>query len=68
MSNTKLKNPMVYDVRVIQRNQGDGTVTADEVKAHIENLPDVAGKSIPFDTSLRGFEREEEDESAEDQD
>ena len=67
MSNTKIKSPMVYDVRVIQRNQGDGTVSADDVKNHLETLPDVAAKATPFDTSLRGFEREEEDENGDDQ-
>lgn len=67
MSNTKIKNPMVYDVRVIQRNTGDGTVSPDEVKAHMTNLPDVEAKATPFDTTLRGFERDDEDEAADDQ-
>jgi hypothetical protein len=65
MSNSnanKLKQPAVYDTRVIQRNQADGTVSADDVKNHLTNLPDVAGKSQPFDTSLRGFERDDEDD------
>jgi len=67
MSNVKSKNPMVYDVRVIQRNVGDGTVSPDEVKAHMAGLPDVAAKAEPFDTTLRGFERDDEDEASDDQ-
>lgn len=63
MSNdNKLKQPAVYDTRVIQRNQADGTVSAADVKNHLGTLPDVASKAQPFDTSLRGFERDEEDD------
>lgn len=68
MSNTKSKSPMVYDVRVLQRNVGDGTLSADDVTAHLSGLPDVAAKGTPFETSLRGgFEREEEEEAGEEQ-
>ena len=67
MSNTKNKSPMVYDVRVLQRNVGDGTLSEGEVKSHLDGLPDVAAKGTPFETSLRGFEREEEEETPEDQ-
>ena len=63
MANTKSTKPAgVYDTRVIQRNTADGTLSADEVKTHIETLPDAAGKAEPFDTSLRGFERDDEDD------
>ena len=63
MSNTKTtKSPNVYDTRVIQRNVGDGTLSADDVKKHIETLPDVASKGEPFDTSLRGNDRDDEDD------
>jgi hypothetical protein len=68
MSNPKNKSPMVYDVRVLQRNVGDGTLTADEVKTHLAALPDVAAKGTAFETSLRGFEREDEEETTDDQD
>jgi hypothetical protein len=67
MSNTKSKNPMVYDIRVIQRNVGDGTVSPEDVKAHLAGLPDVAAKGEPFETTLRGFEREDEEEASDDQ-
>lgn len=67
MSNTKSKSPMVYDVRVIQRNVGDGTLSPEDVNAHLSGLPDVAAKGTPFETSLRGFEREDEDEAGDDQ-
>jgi hypothetical protein len=63
MSNTKTpKNPNVYDTRVIQRNTGDGTISPEDVKKHIETLPDVASKAEPFDTSLRGNDRDDEDD------
>ena len=63
MTNTKAtKNPNVYDTRVIQRNVGDGTLSDGDVKKHIETLPDVAAKAQPFETSLRGNDRDDEDD------
>ena len=63
MANTKTtKSPNVYDTRVIQRNTGDGTLTEAEVKKHIETLPDVASKAQPFETTLRGNDRDDEDD------
>jgi hypothetical protein len=63
MTNTKTtKSPNVYDTRVIQRNVGDGTLSEAEVKKHIETLPDVAQKAEPFETSLRGNDRDDEDD------
>jgi hypothetical protein len=61
MSTPKQKQPNVFDTRVIQRNVGDGTLSQDEVDSHLKNLPDVAGKGQPFDTSLRGFDRDDDD-------
>lgn len=63
MANTKTKQSSnVYDTRVIQRNQGDGTLSADDVKKHLEGLPDVASKGQPFETTLRGNDRDDEDD------
>jgi hypothetical protein len=63
MANTKTKqNSNVYDTRVISRNLGDGTLSADDVKNHIDGLPDVASKGQPFETSLRGTDRDDEDD------
>ncbi|MBI2390954.1 MAG: hypothetical protein HYV09_15290 [Deltaproteobacteria bacterium] len=67
MSNTKIKSPNVYDVRVLQRNVGDGTLSRDELDGHMRDLPDVASKSQPFDTTLRGHERDDEDEAGDEQ-
>lgn len=61
MAATKHKQPNVFDTRVIQRNVGDGSISEDEVKAHMKNLPDAAPKAEPFETSLRGFERDDDD-------
>lgn len=61
MATPKQKQPNVFDTRVIQRNVGDGSITDDDVKAHLTNLPDAAAKSEPFDTSLRGFDRDDDD-------
>jgi len=63
MTNTKTpKSPNVYDTRVIQRNAGDGTISADDVKKHFATLPDVASKAQPFETTLRGNDRDDEDD------
>ena len=61
MSTPKQKQPNVFDTRVIQRNQADGTLTSDEVDSHLKNLPDVSSKGQPFDTTLRGFDRDDDD-------
>lgn len=61
MSTPKQKQPNVFDTRVIQRNVGDGTLSQDEVDSHLKALPDVATKGQPFDTTLRGFDRDDED-------
>ena len=66
MANTKpQKQPNVFDTRVIARNLGDGTLSADELKAHLTGLPDVASKGQTFDTTLRGFEPDEDDDGEE---
>jgi hypothetical protein len=63
MANEKTKkSPNVYDTRVIQRNVGDGTLSDGEVKKHLDGLPDVAAKGQPFETSLRGNDRDDEDD------
>jgi hypothetical protein len=68
MANTKTtKSPNVYDTRVIDRNVGDGTLTNDDVKKHIQTLPDVASKAEPFDTSLRGTDRDEDEDDDQDE-
>ena len=66
MSNVKTtKSPAVFDTRVILRNTADGSLSADDVKSHFTNLPDVASKAQPFDTSLPGFDRDEDDDDGE---
>lgn len=62
MANTKTKSSNVYDTRVLNRNLADGTLTPEELQKHLEALPDVAQKAQPFDTTLRGNERDDEDD------
>ncbi len=63
MATTKsTKSPAVFDTRVIQRNAADGSLSPEDVKGHFAGLPDVAAKAQPFDTSLRGFERDEDED------
>ena len=50
-----------YDVRVSARNVADGTISQKDYDAHVTNLPDVADKAQPFDTTLAG-DRDIDDE------
>lgn len=68
MATPKQKQANVFDTRVIQRNVGDGSLTDADVKSHLGRLPDVANKAQPFDTTLRGFERDGDDDDHDEQD
>ena len=37
----KKQSPSTYDVRVVQRNIGEGAITAADFKSFLEKLPDV---------------------------
>jgi len=63
----KKKSPAwAYDVRVSARNVADGSISPKDLESHMANLPDVANKAEPFDTTLNG-ERDIDDEDDSDE-
>jgi len=58
----KKQSPSTYDVRIVQRNIGDGAITAADYKTFLEKLPDVASKGEPVQTTLAGPDEDLDDE------
>lgn len=48
----KKQSASTYDVRVVQRNIGDGTISNADYKAFLDKLPDVASRGEAVQTSL----------------
>jgi hypothetical protein len=48
----KKQSAATYDVRVVQRNIGEGAISSADYKAFLEKLPDVATKGEPVQTTL----------------
>ncbi|RKG58198.1 hypothetical protein D7X30_17165 [Corallococcus sp. AB011P] len=47
-------NPKHLDKRTAERYQRSGQVDEDAYKKHLEELPDVADKSVPIETLMDG--------------
>jgi hypothetical protein len=56
---TKNLSPQLFDSRVMHRHVQDGSLTADDVKAHLAALPDVASKSEPLRAAQPGQDVED---------
>ena len=66
-------NPKHLDKRTAERYQRGGQVDEDAYKKHLEELPDVADKSVPIETLMDGdidddFDDEDDDEDTDDDD
>ncbi|RKH66638.1 hypothetical protein [Corallococcus aberystwythensis] len=64
-------NPKHLDKRTAERYQRSGQVDEDAYKKHLEELPDVADKSVPIETLMDGeieddFDDEDDDEDTDD--
>ncbi|NRD59697.1 hypothetical protein HRD49_42490 [Corallococcus exiguus] len=64
-------NPKHLDKRTADRYQRSGQVDEDAYKKHLEELPDVADKSVPIETLMDGdidddFDDEDDDEDTDD--
>ncbi|MBN8472226.1 hypothetical protein JYJ95_37465 [Corallococcus exiguus] len=64
-------NPKHLDKRTAERYQRSGQVDEDAYKKHLEELPDVADKSVPIETLMDGdidddFDDEDDDEDMDD--
>jgi hypothetical protein len=58
----KKQNASTYDVRVVQRNIGEGAINAADYKSFLEKLPDVASKGEPVQTTIAGPEEDLDDD------
>jgi len=56
----KKQSPSTYDVRVVQRNIGEGAISQADYKAFLDKLPDVTDKSEPIQTTLGGSEPDDD--------
>jgi hypothetical protein len=59
----KKQSASTYDVRVVQRHIGDGSISAADYKSFLEKLPDVASKAEPVQTSLVAAEDDVDDDA-----
>lgn len=64
-------NPKHLDKRTAERYQRSGQVDEEAYKKHLEELPDVADKSVPIETLMDGdidddFDDEDEDDTDDD--
>jgi hypothetical protein len=58
----KKQSPSTYDVRVVQRNIGDGSITNADYKSFLDKLPDVASKGEAVSTTLAGPDEDLDDD------
>lgn len=49
--NENKKNEMKYDSRLVEHNLRSGILTQEELKAHLEKLPDLSGQTAIVDIS-----------------
>lgn len=58
----KKQTPATYDVRVVQRNIGEGVISQADYKTFLDKLPDVTSKSEPVQTSIGASDDDVDDE------
>ncbi|RKH87613.1 hypothetical protein D7Y21_18570 [Corallococcus sp. AB045] len=61
-------NPKHLDKRTAERYQRSGQVDEDAYKKHLEELPDVADKSVPIETLMDGDIDDDLDDEDDDED
>ena len=60
MSIDKVMKIMKFDSRLIEYNLNNGTITKEELKTHLQNLPDLADKAEKLDIDDRRSSEEEQ--------
>ncbi|GAC1378434.1 MAG: hypothetical protein NVSMB47_22770 [Polyangiales bacterium] len=68
MEKAKAPTTAQLDIRVLQRNLLDGTLSAADLKSHIANLPDLAAKAETVQTTLSSVDEPDLDDEDAQQD
>ncbi|GAC1521657.1 MAG: hypothetical protein NVS3B10_22360 [Polyangiales bacterium] len=68
MEKAKAPTTAQLDIRVLQRNLLDGTLSAADLKSHIAALPDLASKAETVQTTLSNVDEPDLDDDDAQQD